>query len=315
MLRRDMFALGRSFMGERFGSQAEADYQAWNLLLTQGADEVARNAHCYYKPVTTPVVAGVSTYCSPEIIQLEGGFVFTADGVMHALDVSTPQAMDDWFASWRTAQPQDQPDTLITMGLNNAVLYPAPNYSSVVAQTTTLQLTADGGGLVVSDPSRPFVAGAAPDGDVGLYLNITDGLGFIVGWYRITDVDELGNATLASGAGTAGSSQGSASLTSGGLWLEGPSVPGSSWDGEDNPCPLPERAHMAVVWQACAWRVIAYPTPENRARQPLIQQNLKNALGLLEHEVKRFTTATRVPSNVGQFGGPALPFSPLNMYG
>jgi hypothetical protein len=98
----------------------------------------------------------------------------------------------------------------------------------------------------------------------------------------------------------------------GGLVLEGYGVPGASWAAMSAACPLPDRAHMAVVYKSAMLRIIQNPTPENLARRKMLQDEYDGQKGKLEAEVRRFAAAMRSPSYTGA-AAPNSPYSPLDL--
>jgi hypothetical protein len=88
-----------------------------------------------------------------------------------------------------------------------------------------------------------------------------------------------------------------------GLVFEGYAVPGATWDALTANCPLPDRAHMCVMYKACLLRIIQNPTQENLARRPMIAEEFATEKGKLEAEVRRFTAATMVPSYIDNYAG------------
>lgn len=140
------------------------------------------------------------------------------------------------------------------------------------------------------------------------------------GFYRILSVAGV-IATLASSPATVSSVGGAGQLTSGGLNIEGYATFGTgssplAWDAMSAACPLPDRAHYAVVLKACLLRIMQDPSKDNLLRRPMIDAEFKTEIGELEAEVRRYAVATREPSYVGGadggWGG-ASGFNPLDM--
>jgi hypothetical protein len=308
MTRQEIYQHIAANCGDTFGTAGNAEIPfAYQKLVTQAFDELARRSRCYWKTSTMPLQANVAQFGSPQILEMQALTMFTSDGNPHLVDPATTAAMDDWAGvNWRNQVAGGQVYTAIMQGLNSGVLNPAPNFNSQVYSYVDLVLgsgTDINGNAVstVSSVARSFVNAAAPAGDVNLFLNIPSpaAAGFTPGWYRIVSVDN-GKATLSTLAGTSGSANGSATLTSGGLWMEGLGVPGSgTWDALTAECPLPEVAHMTGVWLACQWRAARNPTPENQVRLPLFDKWFTDGLAALLVEVKTFTYASRVPALVG----------------
>ena len=155
-------------------------------------------------------------------------------------------------------------------------------YADLAIQTNPLQVASVG---------RPFVSS-----DVGYTLRINGGMGFNTGAYTIISVAS-GLATLDRPAGTGGSTAGAASLSIGGLYLEGFGVPLGMWPGQSDACPLPDRAHMCVVYRACLLRIIQKPTQENLARREMLEQEYSQAKGKLGREARGFSQATMNADN------------------
>lgn len=314
MTRQDILTMCRDNMGEVFGTPGQRFPEGWQKIISTAADDVAQETRCYYAAFSNPIKAYQGAYCCPELLEAEAIHVFTSDGVRHTLDPATIAAMDDWSSDWRNAVAATQPNTAVVAGLNNIVLYPVPNYASAVASYTDLVLVNGQGGFQLSSVARPFVNAAAPAGDVGLWINITSGTGYSLGWYQISSVSG-GIATVLQSAGTAGSTAGVASLTSGGLWMEGPAVPGATWENLTDNCPLPDRAHMAVVYKACILRCLRLPSKENAIRRDWLSVEMTKSLGSLEKETHRFTQASRMPALISSpgFGSGDQYGNPLEM--
>jgi hypothetical protein len=317
MLRSDINSHIAENMGETFGTTGEASKDfAYQKLVTQACDEIARRTRCFWKTSYMPIVANQPQYCAPQVIEYQALTLFTADGALHQMDTATTPGMDDWGGStWRSQSASSQPSVVIAQGLSGIVLSPPPSYNSNVYSYIDLVLGA--GGLTVSSALRPFVNAPAPAGDVGLSINVIGGTGFTAGWYPVVSVAG-GIATLATSAGVAGSIAGLGTLSSGGLWIEGPGVPGETWESKASPCPLPDRTHMAVVWQACCWRCIRDPSDKNALRMKWLKDELMEAVGALEKETFRVTQASRIPAMIGNGGYQSGAWdstygSPLNM--
>ena len=311
MTRQDILVQARDMLGEVQGDPQAGSPFAWNKLISQAADEVARRTDCNYATVTTPIVAGTAQYCLPQVYKVKAVSLWIADGSRHTLASSTVAAMDDWSATWRDETSQTQPTTWIPTGLNAFALYPVPNYSSTLFSYTDLAIQ-NGNNTQVTSSARPFSTA-----DVNLTVQVTSSTsGWVPGFYKIISVNGS-IATLATSPGTAGSTSGAGSLTSGGLAIEGYATFGTgtdaqAWDSPTADCPLPHRAHYAVVLKAVLLRIMQNPTDLNLRRQQLIQQEYQSELGSLEAEVRRFADATRQPSYTGG-SLPGTQANPLNL--
>ncbi|WP_119318999.1 hypothetical protein [Capsulimonas corticalis] len=84
----------------------------------------------------------------------------------------------------------------------------------------------------------------------------------------------------------------------GGLVLEGYGVPGVGWSAMSAACPLPDRAHMAVVYKAALLRIIQNPTSDNMARRAMLADEFADMKGKLEAETRRQTYPRPLPSSV-----------------
>lgn len=69
----------------------------------------------------------------------------------------------------------------------------------------------------------------------------------------------------------------------GGLVLYGYAKPGDAWTAsaaaETDECPLPEYAHTAVEIKAALIRAMQFPTPDNKYRIPLLQDEYEREVG------------------------------------
>ncbi len=141
---------------------------------------------------------------------------------------------------------------------------------------------------------------------VGTSVSVTLSAGaFAAGRYQILGVDTLGNATLSRSPGPSGASGGAATLTTGGLSVEGYAVPDNSWSAPSDPCPLPLSAHVAVAARAAWMRCLSFPSAENAARMPGLDQIYKYAKGQLEGAVARQTDAAAARDGQMLSFGPA----------
>lgn len=307
MTRADIILMARDTLGEDMSTPEGGNPGAWNRLVTTAADEVARASWCLYTTAVASLTANQSQYCAPEIFELQAASIYYADGSRHTLSMATFAGMDASYSNWRDGIPGN-PNTLVASGLNQFVLAPAPSYSSTIFGYTDIVLSA--GGNQLSSAARLFQSS-----DVGLQLWLSGGTGFSTGVYWIIGVtggvaivsNAPGGPQVIAGAGS--STGGMATLSSGGIILEGwgttvttPGMPGD-WSAANAPCPLPSRAHMAVMYKACLLRILRNPTKDNMMRQPGIMAEYRSELGRLQAEVKRWTQATREPAYTGGNGG------------
>ncbi|MGO8670985.1 MAG: hypothetical protein ACLQVD_06450 [Capsulimonadaceae bacterium] len=278
-------------LGEFLGTRGADSPFLYDTLVNMATDDVARSTDCYAGSVGTDVVAGQSTYSLPQLYKIRGAFWTDGSGDKIELVETTTPELDDRFsnlatsAGWRNAPPGD-PIYFVTRGMNILLLYPTPDTSSFVFGYTDLMIQPNVY-QVASAGQRPFAAS-----DTGYTLRIACGNGFNTGIYMVLAVDSNGVATLDSPAGMPGATGGIATLSTGGLLVEGFLAPGESWPAASSVCPLPERAHIAVVWRTAMLRAIQFPTPENQARLPMLDTEFKRQKAMLAAEVSRLTPAT-----------------------
>ncbi len=274
-------------LGEDAGQGTAGDrMMLMDTWLNTSADEIARATDCYYGSVSLDVTAGVPLYSAPQVYKVKAATYVLADRSVRELSMTTPAALDARSGAWRTA-PNAPPSFCAVEGANLLRLYPAPDSSSLINAYTDLAVSSDGL-FTLSSATRPFLPT-----DAGLTLRVPPSApaGFVPGSYTILSVN-AGVATLNAPCGAGGGTGGAAALSAGGLTVEGFLVPADSWPLATSLCPLPDRAHMAVVWRVAKYRTIQFPTKDNVARIPLIDAEYRRQLTLLEAEAHRMSDAT-----------------------
>jgi len=164
---------------------------------------------------------------------------------------------------------------------------------------------------IVSSAAAPFGTG-----DVGIGIDITGGTGFTQGFYLVTAVDNSGNATLNSPAGTAGSTGGQAAQRVAGRQVQyldgyywaGPSghslgyVGGYSWPGPQSSAASLRQFNISSLLTGSDWDPLQYASKEGQS---------DNLLALLsDHEemwLWGISESTEVWRNSGQVQ-PDFPF-------
>lgn len=288
MTRQEITVLCKDTLGEFLGAPGSDDPFAWDRLIDTAAADVCRATDCFSLVVGADVVANQATYCIPQLYRLTG--VFWTDGTLkkQQLIETLPADLDYRRIGWRD-DPAGSPQYFLPLGLNEFWLYPVPDTSSLTYSYSDLVVQVNP--LQVASIARPFVSS-----DVGYTLRISGGTGFNTGAYTIISVAG-GVATLDRPAGATASAAGTAALSMGGLYLEGFGVPLGLWPNQSDACPLPERAHMCVVYRACLLRIIQKPTQENLARREMLEQEYSQAKGKLSREARGFSQATNHADN------------------
>lgn len=276
-----------NLLGETLGTPGGDNPYSRDMLLSNAADELARGTYCYFDRYSTEIVGGQAEYCAPSVFRVTTVTARLSDGSTRLLrQVSAGQLDASYGSYWRTEATGGTPAAYIEQGLNSVLVYPTPDYTSVVAALSDL----------VIQPTQPMRVGSAARGfvfdDVSCVLIVTGGTGFTVGRYRVVAVAN-GLATLDRSVGTAGSLGGAATLSTGGLTVEGYAVPGNGWPADTDCCPLPERAHMAVVYGAARDRCIQFPSADNGARLQMIEPRYREMRGKMEREAGSITRAQR----------------------
>ena len=288
MTRQEITVLCKDTMGEFLGAVGSDDPFAWDRLIDTAAADVCRATDCFSMVVDADVTANQATYCLPQLYRITGVFWTDAALKKQQLIETLPSDLDYRRCGWRN-DPPGSPRYFMPMGLNEFWLYPTPDTNSLIYSYTDLTIGATP--TQVSSASRPFV-----DGDAGYTMRITGGEGFSTGAFTIVSVTS-GIATLERPAGTGSSSGGSASLSIGGLYVEGFGVPTGVWPSQSDQCPLPDRAHMCLVYRSCMLRAIQKPTQENLARRTMLQEEYERAKGKLGREARLFSQATNHADN------------------
>lgn len=288
MTRQQITVLCKDTLGEFLGAPGSDDPFAWDRLIDTAAADVCRATDCFSMVVGAEIVANQATYCLPQIYRLTGVFWTDAALKRQQLIETLPSDLDYRRIGWRN-DPAGSPQYFLPLGLNEFWLSPTPDTSSLVFTYSDLVIQSNT--LKVASAARPFVAG-----DAGYTLRITSGTGFSTGAYTVISA-AAGIATLDRPIGTAASSAGAASLSIGGLYVEGFGVPTGLWTSQSDECPLPERGHMCVAYRACLLRIIQKPTPENLARRPMLEQEYTQAKGKLGREARGFSQATNHGDN------------------
>ena len=282
LTRTQIKAAALDLLGEDEGVQGPERAYLLDTWVNTAADEVARSTDCYYSSVTFDLVAGQAEYAAPQVYKVKAVSWTDSTGAQRLLSPSSPAEMDSRGYNWRN-DPLSDPRYYMTEGASLVRLYPAPSASSLIAIYMDLAAL---GNSQVSSAIRPFLLT-----DAGTTLNIVGGTGFTPGSVRVVAVSG-GIALLTSDAGASGSTGGQAYLSQGGLTVEGFLVPGDTWPLGSQNCPLPDRAHIAVVWRVAKYRAIQFPTPTNLQRIALLDAEYKRALGLLETEMHRLSDAS-----------------------
>ena len=288
MTRQEIMVLCKDTMGEFLGAPGSDDPFAWDRLIDTAAADVCRATDCFSTVVDADVVANQATYCLPQLYRITGVFWSDASRKKQQLTETLPSDLDYRRLGWRN-DPPGSPQYFLPLGLNDFWLYPTPDTSSLVYTYADLALQTSP--LQVASAARPFTVS-----DVGYTLRITAGTGFETGAYTIVSAAG-GIATLDRPAGTGLSTGAVAALSIGGLYVEGFGVPTGLWPNQSDQCPLPERAHMCLVYRACMLRAIQKPTQENLARRPMLQQEYERAKGKLGREARHLSQATNHADN------------------
>ena len=290
--RQEITVLCKDTMGEFLGAAGSDDPFAWDRLIDTAAADVCRATDCFSMVVDADVTANQATYCLPQLYRITGVFWTDAALKKQQLIETLPSDLDYRRIGWRN-DPPGSPQFFMPMGLNEFWLYPTPDtssliypYSDLVVQSVPLYNAAQ-----LSSIARPFVST-----DAGYTLRITGGAGFNTGAFTIVSV-ESGMATVDRPAADFLSSGGTAALSVGGLYVEGFGVPAGLWPNQSDQCPLPDRAHMCIVYRACMLRVIQKPTQENLARRPILQEEYERAKGKLGREARLFSQAANHADN------------------
>lgn len=278
-------ALG-NLLGETLGTPGGDNPYSKDLLLDNAADELARATYCFFTKYSTEIVNGQAEYCAPSIFRVTAVTARLSDAATQILRQVSVGQMDGAAGSyWRNTPETGDPRVYMAQGLNSVQIYPEPDYTTVVAAYSDLVIqTATAS---VSSVARGFVFD-----DIGRTLIVTGGAGFTPGRYKVVTVSG-GIATLDRAVGTAASTGGAATLSTGGLTVEGYGVPSGSWTKDTDHCPLPERAHMAVVYGAARDRGLQFLSSGSAAQMQIIEQRYREMRGKLEREAATITRAQR----------------------
>ena len=310
-------------LGETDGAAGSRNPFGYDDDINQAANEIAVATDCFYAAEVMDIAARQSDYCAPPIYKVVGVTVYDSLGCPHGLTELTPWQTFPADGYSNGFQAAAVPQAYIALGANLVRLVPAPSYNS--SGITISDLTVGANPFQVSSASAPFVPGSTgflqvmdvfPDGlmsgpaivqagnltlgvftPVGAGIPVVLSLGagtpgvFLPGRYKILGVDRAGNATLDRSPGPAYASGGTAEITSGGVSVEGYAIPGNTWPLPSDVCPLPLQGHVAVAARAAWMRCMNFPSAENMARMPMLDQVYKYAKGQLEGAVARQTDA------------------------
>ena len=294
LTRQDITNRCRLLLGEELGTESSETSFIYNTLIDTAVDEMCGKSDAYWASVETDVVANVSLYCCPQIYKVEGVTYRGADGTIHVLQETSSMNLDGTNRTWRNdlAAP---PRYFVSQGLNQIVLYPVPDTSSSVFSYIDLVIgTVTSTQSTVTSVARPFVTS-----DVGSSLIVSGGTNFNINAFRIVAVSGV-TATVDGILGTAAATGGIASLSQGGLTIEGFGTPTGTWAVQSALCPLPDRFHMCLIWRVCIMRAGMHPSKENIAKMPWISEEYKTAMGLLEAQAAQFTRGIR-HGDVGEY--------------
>lgn len=278
----------QNLLGEAQGTPGGDNPFALDDLLSEEADTLARATYCWHTQIDSEIAIGLAEFCAPQIFRITSVAATDSDGRLHQLGECRPQDLDRAYGarwrdpgSWETGAPLHY----MEISLNEVQIYPVPDYTSTVALYTDLATTA--APSVVTSAARPFVAA-----DVNTYIDVTSGTGWTVDRYRIVSV-AAGAATLDAAPSAASITSGSATLTQGGLSIRGYACPGDSWPGDDDDCPLVDRAHMTCVYGAAINRMMMFPSQDNIARMNALQMTYRELRGKLGREAATVSRSGR----------------------
>lgn len=284
MTRGQMKTRIRGLFREAVGTTGAGDPFSIDWNVSSGADDTARATNCFSGTVHQDVVANQPAYSPPNLISITGAFIIDSTLKRTPLIEITAENLTRLNPTWRDDVP-GTPTHYITRAATSLVLWPTPKTSSLVQSYTDLVAAT---AYSFSSVAHPFASGG-----VGSYLTVATAIdsGFTNGPNRILSVAG-GIATMEQPVGTASSAGGIATLSNGGLYVEGLAIPGDTWPNDIDLCPLPSQHHEAVMWRAAMLRCRQFPV-EYAANLPGIEIEWKRAKGHAEAETVRQTQGTR----------------------
>lgn len=261
-----------NIVGEMLGTPGYASPFMYDTCINTAADEIARATDCYAVSASTELIANQSLYAASQLYKVKSVMSTDTSHNFYLLQQMTPEGMDIKYWNWRNANADTMPRYYMSRGDNLIEINPAPSQSSLQYRYTDLVVGVRSN--LVTSASRPFTSS-----DTGMILRISGGTGFHTGDYRIVSV-ESSIASLDSSISTPASSGGVGNLSAGGLILQGYGVPGDAWPADDDVCPLPERAHIAVVFRVAILRALTFK-PDMYG---VLDKEYKRSLTMLERE-------------------------------
>lgn len=88
--------------------------------------------------------------------------------------------------------------------------------------------------------------------------------------------------------------------SAGGVYMEGYGHPADTWPSDDDECPLPEKAHQAVIWHACASRSRRM---KDYAAMQAYEGHLQKELNQLSRDMMVLTPLTMSRQRLALTGG------------
>jgi hypothetical protein len=288
MTRQQIKTFCQDLLGEQMGMPGAENPFAWDLWISTAADDVARATDCFAVTAGTDLVARQALYPAPtpSIYRQDGAYWTDETQEVHELIAITTTELDIRRPLWRNDEPGD-PQFVVILGTQQILIYPTPDFSSLVWAYTDLVVQANA--YQVSSAARPF---EATDAGYTLRMSAAPDSGVTAGIYTVIGAAG-GVATLDRPVGTAGTTGGTGALSLGGLFFSGLGLPGSTWPNPGDACPLPDYEHMSVAYRAALLRILQRPTQENAARRSMLEQEWARARGKVERTVVEATEATR----------------------
>lgn len=129
-IKRRIRVLGQHF----FGSNNDTDPFGLDLLITETANEIARNTDCYIGRRYLDFVVDTNEYCASDLYRVKNVLVLQSDG-----NYKKPRVIE-WYdgeaPDYRRDSTDQYPTHVLVFGMNRIRLYPTPS----VATTNGLML-------------------------------------------------------------------------------------------------------------------------------------------------------------------------------
>lgn len=128
MTRQDIITQAKDGLNEFFGTAADASPMGWDSIVTQAANDVAKETNCFFTKVTASLVSGTDEYTPEHLFAIQRVQIDTGSGTLVPLDAITMADYNNWFVSSSLGTPAI-PKYYLPLSPAKVRLVANPNYS------------------------------------------------------------------------------------------------------------------------------------------------------------------------------------------